>query len=539
MEKKQIRIISIITIFAACLPLFTVNCIGGHDIAYHLLRIESLKIGIENGLPFLRVNMLFFGGEGYASSLFYPDLFLYLPALLRVAGVGINLSYNIFIAFCIIAGFISAYYCMHTMSKDTEMSLIAAIIFTLFKYHIYDIYTRGAVGEITAMIFLPFVIAGLYDLIFNEFKKPWLIIAGMSGVILCHSLTAFFCLVLCIVTALVFIKRLLKDKKVLLKLLFAMLAVVCITAFYVFPMLEMMFSADFDVSGAYFDLGYEKLLLKDIFEETAPSLGLAIFIPLLLRIFIKKDDNAELLIFADVCMIFGLIAALFTTGFLPWDRLMKYFASIQFPWRLFIMAGSLLAVSNAVYIMSFVKQKNFSEGAVQLAVVAVLAVMSVSALNCIEYSAEPYYSYSDDYFDFAPFTGDVIGGEWLPKSVTDRDALISEADKAFTDKGEAIPIRREKNRLYAGDLPKDAEYIDVPFVFYKGYAAADENGNALVCDGGGENGRVRVYTAGTGDIGVYYKGTGVQRLSWIITLCFFVGFIIYIVFKNRNNIIFS
>ena len=86
------------------MPLFTVNCIGGHDIAYHLLRIEALKTGILQGRPFLRINMLFFGGMGYASSLFYPDFLLYFPAVLRVLGVGINLSYHLFVALCIILG---------------------------------------------------------------------------------------------------------------------------------------------------------------------------------------------------------------------------------------------------------------------------------------------------------------------------------------------------------------------------------------------------------------------------------------------------
>ena len=71
--------VSLIALIIACLPLFTVNCIQGHDIDYHLLRIEALKTGILNGLPFLRVNMLFFGGEGYASSMFYPDFLLYPP----------------------------------------------------------------------------------------------------------------------------------------------------------------------------------------------------------------------------------------------------------------------------------------------------------------------------------------------------------------------------------------------------------------------------------------------------------------------------
>ena len=83
-NKKFYISVGAITLFVACLPLFTLNCIGGHDIAYHLLRIEALKAGILAGRPFLRINMLFFGGMGYASSLFYPDLFLYFPAVLRL-----------------------------------------------------------------------------------------------------------------------------------------------------------------------------------------------------------------------------------------------------------------------------------------------------------------------------------------------------------------------------------------------------------------------------------------------------------------------
>ena len=71
--------LAVIVLLAACAPLFTINCIGGDDIIYHLLRIEALKEGILAGRPFLRINMLFFGGAGYASSMFYPDLLLYFP----------------------------------------------------------------------------------------------------------------------------------------------------------------------------------------------------------------------------------------------------------------------------------------------------------------------------------------------------------------------------------------------------------------------------------------------------------------------------
>ena len=150
-----------VVIFFACSPLMTKHCINGHDVDYHLLRIESLKEGILAGKPFLKVNMLFLGGAGYASSLFYPDLLLYFPGVLRALGVSINQSYHLFVALCIILCYASTYICTKMVTKKRFSSMIGAIIMTLSQYHIDDIYTRSAVGEFTAFIFLPFFLINL------------------------------------------------------------------------------------------------------------------------------------------------------------------------------------------------------------------------------------------------------------------------------------------------------------------------------------------------------------------------------------------
>ena len=56
--------------------------IFGHDVGYHLLRTEALKQRIED-MNFFNggIDYLFYNGAGYASSLAYPDLLLYIPAL--------------------------------------------------------------------------------------------------------------------------------------------------------------------------------------------------------------------------------------------------------------------------------------------------------------------------------------------------------------------------------------------------------------------------------------------------------------------------
>ena len=108
-ENIVVAVFFLITVIVACNPLISRYCIQGHDIDYHLLRIEALKEGILRGHPFAKVNLLFFGGAGYASSMFYSDLILYIPALLRVIGVSIGASYHIFVALCVILCYLTSY----------------------------------------------------------------------------------------------------------------------------------------------------------------------------------------------------------------------------------------------------------------------------------------------------------------------------------------------------------------------------------------------------------------------------------------------
>ena len=184
-----------ITVFIACVPLISKYCINGHDLDYHLLRIESLKEGIRMGKPFLKVNPLYFGGAGYASSMFYPDFMLYIPAFLRVMGVSINSSYHIFIAICIILCYLSAYKCVREMTGSTYGAMTAAVILTLCPYHLDDIYIRSAVGEYTAFIFIPIIIYAMYNVVYEDMDKPQLFVLGYAGVLLCHTSTFIMCTV--------------------------------------------------------------------------------------------------------------------------------------------------------------------------------------------------------------------------------------------------------------------------------------------------------------------------------------------------------
>ena len=118
--------------------------------------------------------------------------------------------------------------------------------------------------------------------------------------------------------------------------------------------------------------------------------------------------------------------------------------------------------------------------------------------------------------------------------------MTEAADTAVTDQGKEAAVRRYKNELYVDAVPEDTEYIDVPFIYYKGYAAEKANDRTgLSVTGEGHNGRVRVYTAGTGKIHVYYKGTMLQHVGDIVSagalVCIILYFLIPAIRKRKGS----
>ncbi len=536
MSKKRFnKVVAVIVILAACSPLFTINCIGGHDITYHLLRIESLKEGILAGRPFLRINMLFMGGSGYASSLFYPDLLLYIPAVLRTFGIGINLAFHVFIAICIILGFISCYYNVNRIFKNDTAALASAIIFTLCQYHIDDIYTRSAVGEYTAMIFIPFVISGIYNMLFEDMDKPWRLFVGMSGVILCHTISAFICLLLCAGIAIYGIKNISDKKTVFTRVVVTAVCTLLFTSYYWIPVVEMLRSGAFS-NDFVFDMDYESVRLWELAFNKIGRMGISIFIFLPVRLLLKKTQK-----FADICAVSGAILILCATSLLPWYSLQNLLGFMQFPWRLFAVAAPLLAIAEGIYLADMVAQickgeaekKDLSERVIS---VITMVIMIISLVSNLQRNDQPYYSYSDDYFTHKPFTAEIIGGEWLPVASSNRDAVIKDSDTVYADTGAKYKVRRYKNELFADGIDKSIKYIDVPFIYYKGYAAEDmDTGAVLRVSPEGRNGFVRVITEGAENIRVYYKGTTAQHVSDVVTMIFLIGIICYAVFYIRNN----
>lgn len=534
-ENKISFCLFVITMLVAISPLISRYCINGHDLEYHLLRIESLKEGILIGKPFLKVNTLFFGGMGYASSMFYSDLFMYIPAILRVLGLSIGKSYHIYVGLIFILCYLSTYYCTYKMTGSKYMGSLAAVILTLCPYHMDDMLVRGACGEYMAFIFVPFVVYGVYNVLFESMDKPYIFGIGFAGLILSHPATLVLNVVFAIVAFVVFIKRLFADKKIIIRLIITTIVTVLITAFQWLPMLEQMINTKFYVSNDTIDMLDAAVDFSVIFTQVFPAAGILLLIIVIPRIFLSRADN-PILVFVDLMLGMGMIFAIGTSNVMPWERVERFLRFIQFPWRLFIMTSTLLSMAGAIIIVLFAQK--IIEGKMELALFVVTSLAIALALSHQNENATGYYDYANDYYSYKPYTANVIGGEWLPVAVTDREALVGLSDYMIDSEGNYLDFTRSR-AVISGNIA-GAEYVDVPFIYYKGYKAklTEDNGSVreLTVSNEGTNGLCRVYTEGlNGELQVSYAGTSIIHVSAVVSLLTMIFCIGVLVYKRKNH----
>lgn len=233
------------TVLIASVPLFVNYFVWGGDLGFHLLRIEGLKDGILSGQIPVRIQPSWLCGHGYATSIFYCDTFLLLPALLRMAGFPVITAYNLYVLAIHIATAGIAYGSFKRFFGSRQIGVLGSVLYTLAPYRMYNVYGRSAVGEYTAMTFLPLICLGFYlifsgeedregnqelnrernqkvseeenqkvsreerqkdnqkDKVSGKGRKGWLILAlGFTGIIQSHVITcelaAGFSLLLCI-----------------------------------------------------------------------------------------------------------------------------------------------------------------------------------------------------------------------------------------------------------------------------------------------------------------------------------------------------
>lgn len=550
----------------ASLPQLRNSMFGGADLTYHLQRIEAVKDGLLSGQFPIRIAPEWLYGYGYADPIFYCNTFLYFPAFLRMAGFTVTIAYNLF---CIALNFATAWIAWYSFSKvfkDNRIGVMCSALYTLSFIRLYKLTMVGALGEGSAITFLPLIFYGMYR-IFTEdtedkaYKTAWLPVAfGYAGVVQCHVLTceitAFVTLVVCVVC----IRRVLK-RPIFMALVKGAMGAVGLSLWYLVPFVDYYLTQDMHirhVSGrtiqerglypvqlllhSWSDVIRDRLIEVG-FTEIEPAavgllfiLALAVFFLLWICGRLRKGNvfagKAPGVIIepsarqtAKLSAILACILLAMTLRIFPWNQIQESSAlmaslvsSLQFPNRFLGWSTVFLCMVFGFCVYYFRGRKGGYMAAILLTVISILT--------------GPVYLLYNAFLEQGNLTlhneesmgcGYISGAEYLVEGTN--YSLLT-----FTG-----PVTEEKVKIsayYKGPLYTKATCvnvdtkegcIDFPLLLYKGYQAITDTGEKLTITRG-DNYQVRVILpAGfEGDVEVRFVSPFYWRISELITMLTFV-----------------
>ena len=353
--------------FMSCLtflPYLNDFLICGHDIQFHLARIEGIAAGIRQGSFPVRINPVQTNGYGNASATLYPSFFLYMPALFRVAGMSLLNSYKILVfAINFITG-VCSYFSFKSIWKKRAAGIIGCALYMMNAYRLADIFLRAAIGEALALAFLPLVFWGIFELTIGNSKKWAVAVIGFTGVTQSHILSLEIYVFLAGVFWIVCI--LFTDKKQIrvLRTIEATLLTILLNAFFIIPFLDYFIEFVSIKKDTYYLPGSTIYLsqLFNTYEQAYGSMGkngstkgempLSIgvisilgFLFFIYNLYIYRYDikrNRELKYYAKLGIGTLSVAVLLIYGIsylVPWDILMGVSVisdlanTVQFLWR--------------------------------------------------------------------------------------------------------------------------------------------------------------------------------------------------------------
>ncbi|MCM1371180.1 MAG: YfhO family protein [Clostridium sp.] len=527
-----IGIISSISVFAPSIRY-------SHDILFHLSRIEGIKDGLSMGvIPSVYSNYL--GGYGYANPLFYPDIFLYIPGVLRYLGLGLSFSYKTLLLLTSIFSVITMYICVKGISKNKYAAIVSSILYGFSSYRLLDMFVRAAIGETIAFVFTPLVIYGIYKIIFEDYKKFYILVIGMSGLILSHLISTYIIAIILIILCLINIKQFIQEKQRIKYLIIAALCTILITGFFIFPMLEQMMSSKFafnDITNAGLgNLSDRAVPLYALFNEMIgfngkwwiPS-GIGIVFIILIILIIKHRNVNDRIIkqFSIISIIFLLLSC----NIFPWKLFdnMSLLTIIQFPWRFYLVPTLLLSIAGGMLFQKVYESKKSR-------VKALLVITILSLISCGVINGRVIFTSTinlDKYY--------ISQGEYLPLGLT-RD-YIEERGDIITSNNQIIFTQNRVDNKMIIDFENNYNdtYLELPFIYYKGYTAKVDNEYLNVTKS--DNGLVLVELKdkNTGTLTVKYEKTPIIYISAGVSIISVLVFSIYIykirkVEKNEENI---
>lgn len=558
MKNIKYAVCYLVIILMASIPLFNNYLIWGHDIYFHLMRIEGLAQGLGAGEFPVRIQPAWYDGYGYAVSVFYSDLFLYPAALLRLLGISLQDAYKVYVVLCNVATALISGYSFGKIFRKREIGVFGSCLYTLAPYRLVNLYTRGALGEYTGMIFWPLLIYACVLLLNEDRNKVQLqkgaVLMGisMTGMLQSHMLTAEIACMVLLLLVVVYCRRIF-HKEVMLAGCGAVAAALGLSAWFLIPFLDYMLFGRFNINSirnndimiqrqgtflsqvfAIFDNAVGQSLdagagtAGDFTQGAGLSLMLSVIILMLLCIwgYLKQEERRNRQITITAAGL-GVLMVVMSTLYFPWDRLCRIsrifryiIVKIQFPWRFTGVAVGLLVVVWCAVLNYTEREYDRRKKVITICLAVGILLLSVGHFVIdLNQRAERIQVRSVEEMD----TFVASGEEYLPVDTVLDKLKTQELYKDDSVEISDVVYRGTSITMHVKNTSAQQAGLELPRLYYAGYQALEvtdegQHFSIEVTDGTNHVIKLMIPEETEGNITLSFREPWYWRLAEIITL---------------------
>lgn len=497
------------------------NIFATGDFHYHLDRIETLANSLKQLNFWPKVDGSFVGGYGYASSLFYPDIFLYPAALLRVIGATPTVSYLFTLTLINFMTLWLGYIAGKRLAFSTRKSLFFTILYTFNLYRLQTLFSRQDLGELMGMMFLPLVLSELLNLKKGQTKQWYILAFAMIGIASSHTISLFMAIIFASMVVLLNIKTFWNKQRLLAIAKAATLTLVVSAGIYL-PILEQMQGQSYALTtDKLINITDEVLPLKaiiqnsltnQVFHANTVNVGIIVLLGLVIYTIynLLHRKNLDLIIMADFLF--------FTcTTYFPWSVLShSIFSMIQFPWRFFSVISLIV-----IYLLVNDDLRMFDKNYCRYILVGLTILISVVlGQQTIAQSKDRLETYTDFNKIDSYYIG--AGHEYLPSEASYPNILANKQRRLTYDQKKVAVHDVSINQRYVSfgfNTNGKPAKVRLPLIYYKGYQAEVYGDDGDVTTPRiSHDGLTLVDVNGSGTVKVQYESTFIQKISLLISL---------------------
>jgi hypothetical protein len=503
-QKIQLQFLALliltVAIIVVLLPLFHPGFYTSDDGDWMVIRLSAFYQSWREGqFPVRFLDRLNFGYGYPVANFLYPG-YLYIGSILHALGMPFVSTVKLLFGTSIIVGTGSIFYWLRRKYSPV-VSLFGALNFLCSPYLLYDVFTRGSLGEVLAMGVAAFAFYCL-----EAGRKFWFTVSFALLILSHNSLALLFS---------VFFVSLILIRKQFSYVCFMLIAIGMTTFFWAPALLERQFVIFDSVSVSnpmnYFASGSLWYLI-----------GIASVFGCLVVLTDKRKLDDQSLWYVFIFLLSVSVALPISQFFWNINSFVKLF---QFPYRMLsisLFAGSFL-VSDAL---------NRIHGSKRMVLMVLLCIVWVATViytvKNIEYTSQPEGFYTTNE------ATTTVANEYMPIWVHDPPKQHPPTKIEFLKgRGTFLDTQITTNKIHTTVHALENSIIQINTVYYPGWGAMLDNARAEIHYDNPKGVMQISVLSGIHDLTVGFRETVPRFTTTVISFLFIIGYILWIIIPKK------